>query len=480
MPRRPPGEHAPLRPGLGGAPGDPGPARGAPVHPRHRRVRGPVARGARDRRRRGRRGRARLPVPAQAAARRLRRPEPGPDRCACRGRGRGPLAGRRGRPAAAARGGDRLRGGAVGDPRPRPRRADAARSRRRATSTTPGSSSESVAPGADRPAPAFDAAEIAERLARSLDLVGLLTVELFQLRGGGLMINELAPRVHNSGHWSIEGAATSQFEQQAARDPRAAAGLGGAARRRRDGQPAGHGRRTATRASAGSRMRARDPGVHLHVYGKRRVFERRKMGHVTVVGTDADEALERARRRARGAALGGLTRRDGGRRGGTGRGHRGRQPLGLPGAREGAGGPRRAGRPVRAAGRVSAHRTPDHLFRYAETAARARDPGDHRRGRAARPTCPGCSPRRRPCRSSASRSRPSTWAAWTRCSRSSRCRAGSRSRRSPSATPTTRRCWRRQILALGDDGARGAAGGLAGRRRPTRSSSDESNAEPLA
>ena len=50
-----------------------------------------------------------------------------------------------------------------------------------------------------------------------------------------------------------------------------------------------------------------DPGAHVHVYGKRRVFERRKMGHVTVVGTDADEALERARRGARGAALGGLT-----------------------------------------------------------------------------------------------------------------------------------------------------------------------------
>ena len=72
---------------------------------------------------------------------------------------------------------------------------------------------ESVAPAPIDPIIANDAREIADSIARGLDLVGVLTVELFQLRGGGLMINELAPRVHNSGHWSIEGAATSQFEQ---------------------------------------------------------------------------------------------------------------------------------------------------------------------------------------------------------------------------------------------------------------------------
>ena len=155
--------------------------------------------------------------------------------------------------------------------------------------------SESVAPAPIDPLQAFDASEIAERLARSLDLVGLLTVELFQLRGGGLMINELAPRVHNSGHWSIEGAATSQFEQQA----RAILGLplGSVAP---NGVAAmvnllGTGEDRDARLG-GVPEALRDPGVHLHVYGKRRVFERRKMGHLTVVGTDADEALERARR----------------------------------------------------------------------------------------------------------------------------------------------------------------------------------------
>src|SRR6478609_3828409 len=154
--------------------------------------------------------------------------------------------------------------------------------------------SESVAPAAVDPLQAYDAAEIAERLARSLDLVGLLTVELFRLRGGGLMINELAPRVHNSGHWTIEGAATSQFEQQL----RAILGLP-------LGSVAPHG--TAAMVNllgtgpdrdarlAGVPEALHDPGAHVHIYGKRRVFERRKMGHVTVVGTDADEALARAR-----------------------------------------------------------------------------------------------------------------------------------------------------------------------------------------
>ena len=164
------------------------------------------------------------------------------------------------------------------------------------TSTTPGSSSESVAPAAVDPLQVVRrAAEIAERLARSLDLVGLLTVELFRLRGGGLMINELAPRVHNSGHWTIEGAATSQFEQQLRAILGLPLGVRGAARRRRRWSTCWARGRTATRASRGVPDALHDPGAHVHVYGKRRVFERRKMGHVTAVGTDADEALARAR-----------------------------------------------------------------------------------------------------------------------------------------------------------------------------------------
>ncbi len=154
---------------------------------------------------------------------------------------------------------------------------------------------ESVAPAPVHPLVAADAAAIGDSIARGLDLVGVLTVELFQLRGGGLMINELAPRVHNSGHWTIEGSVTSQFEQHV----RAIAGL-----------PLGSVRPHGVSAmvnvlGTGAERPARlagldgalaDPDAHVHVYDKRRVFERRKMGHVTVVGRDADEALERARR----------------------------------------------------------------------------------------------------------------------------------------------------------------------------------------
>ena len=153
---------------------------------------------------------------------------------------------------------------------------------------------ETVAPAPIDPVIANDAREVADSIARGLDLVGVLTVELFQLRGGGLMINELAPRVHNSGHWSIEGAATSQFEQHL----RAILGLP-------LGSVAPHGVAAMVNLLgtgpdrdahlAGMEDALADPGAHVHVYGKRRVFERRKMGHVTVVGTDADEALARAR-----------------------------------------------------------------------------------------------------------------------------------------------------------------------------------------
>ncbi len=153
---------------------------------------------------------------------------------------------------------------------------------------------ECVAPAPVDPIVAQDAREIADSLARGLDVVGTLTVELFQLRGGGLMINELAPRVHNSGHWTIEGAATSQFEQHL----RAILGL-----------PLGsvepHGVTAVVNLLgtgherdarlAGMEAALGDPGAHVHVYGKRRVFERRKMGHVTVVGADADQVIGRAR-----------------------------------------------------------------------------------------------------------------------------------------------------------------------------------------
>ena len=154
---------------------------------------------------------------------------------------------------------------------------------------------ETVAP-APVPADVADrAASIGAHLAEAMDLCGILTAELFLLPDGRLLVNELAPRVHNSGHWTIEGAATSQFEQHV----RAICGLGLGDSRRRSHPPrwstcsvAGLGARRGWRARP---PRSTDPAVHLHLYGKREVFERRKMGHVTALGATVDDALARAR-----------------------------------------------------------------------------------------------------------------------------------------------------------------------------------------
>ena len=117
-----------------------------------------------------------------------------------------------------------------------------------------------------------------------MGLVGTLTVELFLMPDGSLVVNELAPRVHNSGHWTIEGASTSQFEQHI----RAICGLplgsvDDARRRPRMVNVLGEGAPRPARPS-GIDAGARRPDVHLHLYDKREVFERRKMGHVTALG----------------------------------------------------------------------------------------------------------------------------------------------------------------------------------------------------
>jgi 5-(carboxyamino)imidazole ribonucleotide synthase len=158
---------------------------------------------------------------------------------------------------------------------------------------------ESVAPAAITPDVATRGRQIGERLAVLLGVTGTLTVELFLMPDGRLIVNELAPRVHNSGHWTIEGAATSQFEQHiraicgldlGATDALATTAvvnlLGAGPPRPARLEPIGRARAMA------------DPAVHLHVYDKRRVFERRKMGHVTAIGPSSEEALERAHQAA--------------------------------------------------------------------------------------------------------------------------------------------------------------------------------------
>jgi 5-(carboxyamino)imidazole ribonucleotide synthase len=138
------------------------------------------------------------------------------------------------------------------------------------------------------------ARDLGERLAAALGVVGTLTVEMFLLRDGSLVVNELAPRVHNSGHWTIEGCRTSQFAQHV----RAICGLplgsiemnGCAA----TVNLLGTGRDRPARLLGLDRALT-DPDVAVHLYDKHRVFARRKMGHVTAVAGSPDEALGRAR-----------------------------------------------------------------------------------------------------------------------------------------------------------------------------------------
>jgi 5-(carboxyamino)imidazole ribonucleotide synthase len=156
------------------------------------------------------------------------------------------------------------------------------------------------APGLDAET-AIDAEALGLRLAAELDVIGLLAVELFQTRRG-LLVNEVAMRPHNSGHWTIEGAGTSQFEQHL----RAVLNL-----------PLGATRPVApcvvmVNILGGpdpdlrdrlTHVWAADPGVKIHLYGKQ-VRPGRKVGHVTALGTDYDEVAERARHAARYLALG--------------------------------------------------------------------------------------------------------------------------------------------------------------------------------
>ena len=146
------------------------------------------------------------------------------------------------------------------------------------------------------PAPGTGAAlqELAERYAllvlERLEYVGVLALELFQA-GDRLLANEMAPRVHNSGHWTIEGAETSQFENHL----RAVLGLP-------LGDPAARGRCAMVNLIGEPPPTERVlevPGAHLHLYGKAS-RPGRKIGHVTVTGEDSLEG-----RTARIAALAG-------------------------------------------------------------------------------------------------------------------------------------------------------------------------------
>jgi 5-(carboxyamino)imidazole ribonucleotide synthase len=131
-----------------------------------------------------------------------------------------------------------------------------------------------LVPAAVSPAVAGEADRIARCLAGALNLVGVLAVEMFVTPTGAVLVNEMAPRPHNSGHWTMDACATSQFEQLV----RAVCGL-----------PLGSTGRLADAEMVNLigddalswPLLLAEPGARLHLYGKAEVRPGRKMGHVT-------------------------------------------------------------------------------------------------------------------------------------------------------------------------------------------------------
>jgi 5-(carboxyamino)imidazole ribonucleotide synthase len=136
-------------------------------------------------------------------------------------------------------------------------------------------------------AQAAAARELGGRIADALGHVGMIAIELFVTHDGGLLVNEIAPRTHNSGHFTFGACATSQFDQHA----RAICGLalGDPTLLRPAVMLNLLGDLWAGGAPAWSSVFSR-PNAHLHLYGKSRVRAGRKMGHVLVLADDADEA----------------------------------------------------------------------------------------------------------------------------------------------------------------------------------------------
>jgi 5-(carboxyamino)imidazole ribonucleotide synthase len=137
-----------------------------------------------------------------------------------------------------------------------------------------------------------EARGLALSVAEALGTVGVLTVEFFLGADGSLRINELAPRPHNSGHLTIEAGVSSQFEQQVRALCRLPLGSTDLA------MPAAMvnllGDLWALGEPDWERALASDPGVKLHLYGKRTAVPGRKMGHMTVLDVDPERALSRA------------------------------------------------------------------------------------------------------------------------------------------------------------------------------------------
>jgi 5-(carboxyamino)imidazole ribonucleotide synthase len=160
------------------------------------------------------------------------------------------------------------------------------------------------APAQVAPEVAARAAEIARRAVKAIGGIGVFGVELFELGDGTVLYNEIAPRPHNSGHYTIEGCVTSQFENHV----RAVLGL--PLGRAELASPAAVMVNLLGARSVGDPARAEGldralavPEAHVHIYGKLASRRGRKMGHVTALGASVAEAEERARAAAEAITL---------------------------------------------------------------------------------------------------------------------------------------------------------------------------------
>ncbi len=151
----------------------------------------------------------------------------------------------------------------------------------------------SIVPAQIDPALAAKAQQMALKLAEALDYVGVLAVEFFVLQGGELVVNEMAPRPHNSGHYTIDACVTSQYEQQVRAmcalhpgrtdllSPIAMVNLLGDVWQADGGEPKWD-------------VLMQAPNAHLHLYGKKEARPGRKMGHFCVLADSAEAALAQA------------------------------------------------------------------------------------------------------------------------------------------------------------------------------------------
>lgn len=154
-----------------------------------------------------------------------------------------------------------------------------------------------VVPAEARPQVLTEARRVGLAAVESVGGIGLTAVELFETKNGHVLINELAPRPHNTGHYSIEGSYTSQFENHI----RAILDLPLGTPELR--QPVSVmvnvlGHREGITSASGLREALNVPGAAVHLYGKLDVKPKRKMGHVTVIGHRRDDVRQRAEKAA--------------------------------------------------------------------------------------------------------------------------------------------------------------------------------------